>query len=83
MIHQLPPSVAFWAAYAVAWQKQGTEDGLRLVWKRVAYATRYGRVGLSEALGLGQDHLQEYIEALGDIVGEENKKPSTGSFQNS
>jgi hypothetical protein len=82
MIYWLPGSVAFWAAYAIAWQKQGVEEARRVLWKRVGYATRYGRIGLDEAMSLGQDHLQEYIEALGDIVAEENKSPGAGSFQN-
>lgn len=82
MSYHLPGSVALWAAYAVAWEKQGVEEALRTLWKRVAYGTRYGRSGLGETLSLGQDHLDHYLEALGEIVSEENKSPSTGSFQN-
>lgn len=51
----------------------GTKAGVRRVWKRVAYATRYGKIGLSEAMSLDQMHLTEFIDAVGDIVQEENR----------
>ena len=53
---------------------------MRLLWKRVAYATRYGRATLGEAMSLGQDDLQAFIEAVGEIVKEENQSP--GSLHN-
>ena len=44
------------------------------VWKRVAYATRYGKgCSLGEALGLDGWALNGYLEALNEIVKEENE----------
>lgn len=55
----------------------GTEEAERLVWKRVAYAGRYGRASLTEALSLPEHHLSNYLEALADIVREENRPSFT------
>lgn len=57
----------------VTWRKAGTEQGMKKVWDRVAYATRYGNASLTEALHLDQEALQFYIEAVADIVRQENK----------
>lgn len=65
--------MAFAIAQAVSWRKITAEAGLEKVWARVAYATRYGNATLTEVLQLDQLALQEYIEALADIVREENK----------
>lgn len=54
----------------------GTEEAIHKLWKRVAYATRYGHAGLEDVLHMPQEHLQGYLEALNEIVGEENRKPS-------
>lgn len=55
----------------------GTQEAERLVWKRVAYAGRYGRAGLLEALRLPSDAMDSYLEALAEIVREENRPAFT------
>ncbi len=57
----------------VTWRKAGKQQGIEKVWNRVAYATRYGNATLTEALVLDQRDLQDFIEALSEIVREENK----------
>ncbi len=64
--------MALMIARAMAWKGVGTEGAEKLVWKRVAYATRYGKAGLLEALELDQYALQGFLEAVSDIVQEEN-----------
>ena len=45
-----------------------------MLWKRVAYACRYGKgVTLSEALAMDAESLGGLLEALGEIVDEENR----------
>jgi hypothetical protein len=66
-------SIAIWITHALAWRAVGVEEGLAKVWKRVAYATRYGKgCGLEEALNLDGYQLNGYLEALGTLVEEEN-----------
>jgi hypothetical protein len=48
------------------------------VWKRLAYATRYGHVPLTEVLHMDSTSLADYLAALNEIVGEENR-PAKGS----
>lgn len=60
----------------MAWRRHTEEPGLELLWKRVAFATRYGRAGLEEALSMPQGALQSFLEAVGRIVEEENKRPA-------
>lgn len=62
----------------IASRKGGTEESLKLIWKRVAYATRYGRAGLHEALTLDQESLQGFLDAVGDLVEQENRAGSGG-----
>jgi hypothetical protein len=70
----LHPTVALWASHALAWRKVSAEEGRHRVWKRVAYATRYGKgVTLSEVLSLDQMQLNGFLEALSDLVKEENE----------
>lgn len=57
----------------VTWRKAGVDQGLEHVWSRVAYATRYGNAALSEVLNLDQQGLQDYIEAVSEIVRKENR----------
>ena len=73
--------MAHWAALVLSWREHHTDDAVALLWKRVAYATRYGRAGLEEALCLGQDHLDQYIRALSDLVKDENPQ-SASSLHN-
>lgn len=44
------------------------------IWKRVAYATRYGMISLSEALAMDLGSMRSFNEALDEIVHEENKR---------
>ncbi len=66
-------SLAFWVGFAAAWRLVGTEDALQRLWKRVAYATRYGHVGLNEALSIDNHKLQGFLDAVSELVAEENK----------
>lgn len=68
------PSLANWLSQVFAWRSIGEEEGRRLVWKRVAYATRYGKgCSLVEALNLDNHALSGYLGALGELVREENE----------
>lgn len=74
--------MAYWASWVLAWREHDLEEALALLWKRVAYATRYGRASLGEVLGLDQSHLEQYLRAVVKIVDEENESNSPSSFQN-
>lgn len=63
--------MALFAATVAAWEDDGPDEALRLIWKRVAYATRYGRAGLGDALKLDCGALQGYLDAVGELVTEE------------
>ena len=47
-------------------------DHVRRLWRRLAFATRYGHTPLSEVLDLDERYLGEYCDALAQIVKEEN-----------
>ena len=65
--------MAVWLGYAFAWQGLGgTEAGIKQVMKRVAYACRYGNASMVDALTIDQMVLQDFIDAVSDIVREEN-----------
>jgi hypothetical protein len=71
---RLPELLSFWVAHALAWPAVSVEAGRELVWKRVAYATRYGKgCSLGEALALDTEALGGYLQALGQLVKEENE----------
>lgn len=71
---RLAPAVAFQAAIIGAWIKAADqEEMLGKVWRRVAYATRYGKAGLNEALSMPQEDLAWFCQAVGEIVDEENR----------
>ena len=58
----------------MAWRKASAAEGEHRVWKRVAYAVRYGKgVSLTEALELSQLQLNGLLEALSELVREENE----------
>ena len=59
-------------AWQMAWQRVGTTEAVRKLWSRIAYATRYGRIALTEAVRLDQTQLSRYLEALSEIVKSEN-----------
>lgn len=65
--------LAFAIARGLVWDRNGTDAGAKKVWRRIAYATRYGNAGLTEALELDQMALQDYLEAVSEIVQEENQ----------
>jgi hypothetical protein len=54
------------------WARQNVDEHERRVWTRLAYATRYGHIPLSEALSLGTHELLMFTDALNEIVGQEN-----------
>ncbi len=60
-------------ARVVASNKVGQEEPQKRIWKRLAYATRYGKAGLLDAASMCADSLQSFLEAVSDIVEEENK----------
>lgn len=68
-----PLGIAYWASWVVAWKANDTEAALSLLWRRVAYATRYGRATLGEALNLDPWALGAFCEAVSEIVSQENK----------
>lgn len=67
----------------LAWRDHDIEEATGLLWSRVAYATRYGRATLGEALGMDQFHLERYLRAVAKIVEQEQDKGGPGAaFQN-
>jgi len=42
------------------------------IWKRIAFCTRYGRIGLKEALDMEAREASEFLEALGELIEQEN-----------
>jgi hypothetical protein len=68
-----PFPLAMMIAKGITWRKAGIQQGVDKVMRRVAYATRYGGATLTEAMGLDQLVLQDFIEAVAEIVREENK----------
>ncbi len=74
--------MAYWAALVLAWRQHDPEEAVHQLWRRVAYATRYGRAGLGEVMGLEQSHLEGFLRAVVSIVEEENEANRPSSFQN-
>lgn len=62
-------------ALCFAWKKANELEAAKGdLWKRVAYATRYGKgCTLTEVMNLPVEHLSNYITALDQIVEEENR----------
>ena len=62
----------------MGWQKRAKSVGAweTLVWERVAYACRYGSIGLEEALRCDTLWLVRFNDALATIVKQENAKGS-------
>jgi len=54
------------------WSRQNVDEHEGRVWTRLAYATRYGHIPLSEALSLGTHELLQFNDALAEIVRQEN-----------
>jgi len=44
-------------------------------WKRLAFVTRYGHQPLNDVMNMPTSDLQDYTEALGELIGEENRVP--------
>lgn len=74
--NELVPIGEYARAFWEVWSRQSIEGHEARVWRRLAYATRYGHIPLSEALSLGTYELLQFNNALNDIVGEENKPRS-------
>jgi len=67
------PPLAFMLANCFGWVKANDlEEAQAHVWKRVAYACRYGNTGL-EALHLPMESLGSLNQALSKIIQEENE----------
>ncbi len=60
---------------SLAWQEAGTEATYKARVKRLAFASRYGRAG-EWMFYVGTDFLQDFCEAVGEIVEEENRPRS-------
>ena len=60
-------------AIVASWSKLDLDLHIRRVWKRVAYMTRYGHISLEEAVSLDLPSISSYLDALSEIVSEENK----------
>lgn len=56
-----------------AWRRYGTEDHVAGLYKRLAYACRYGRAGLLDAMVCDTVTLQRFCNAVAEIVDEENE----------
>lgn len=57
------------------WSLVGPEEVARKRMKQVAYACRYGKAGLLDAMSVDLSVLMEFISAVAEIVEEE--KPRT------
>lgn len=67
------PPLAFWLAFAFGWKKANdVEMSIAHLWKRVAYACRYGNASITEASNLPMEQLGGFLNALSEIVEEEN-----------
>lgn len=67
------PPLAVMLAKCFAWLKANDlEDAQSHVWKRVAYACRYGNTGL-RALHMPMESLGSLNQALSKIIEEENE----------
>jgi len=51
------------------------EDYRRSFWKRIAVLCRYGRATLHEAMAMPVSDSHEFIEAISDLVENENRLP--------
>jgi hypothetical protein len=64
--------LGFHLALCLAWRLAGTEDTYKAHVKRFAYATRYGHAG-AWLLDMPSYFVQDFVEATGEIVEEENR----------
>jgi hypothetical protein len=63
--------MALWSS----WAELSTDEVESRVWDRIAYATRYGHITLSEAFSLDSPDLIRFNRALNKIVEQENTPP--------
>lgn len=61
-------------AKAMAWRGIDRQLAVSHVMKRLAYACRYGNTTLTEVVHLDQMFLQDFLEAVSEIVEQENGK---------
>jgi len=54
---------------------QGTKNYRADFWKRMAFACRYGHTDLTVAMHIPSKDLNEFMEAIGQLITEENKSP--------
>lgn len=65
--------LAWMVALHVAWGRTSDPEAARVeIWKRAAFAMRYGHVGL-DVLTLPLEGLTDLNQALGSLVEEENR----------
>lgn len=72
------PLTAYMISRCLGWVQTNTlEDGIEAIYKRVAYACRYGNQSLDEMMHTAHPHMDQFIFQLGEIVEEENKSSET------
>ena len=71
-------AVQIYVGILLAFEGPWREGGVEEIWRRVAFATRYGHIGLAEALTMPVRDLALYGRALADLIESENT-PSPGA----
>jgi len=51
----------------------GMEQYRKDFWKRLAFVCRYGRISLGEAMEMPQSDMVEFLPAINELIGEENR----------
>jgi hypothetical protein len=62
----------------LAGKLQGVRNYRADFWKRMAFVCRYGHTDLVVAMGIPSKDLNEFMEAVGQLITEENKNPGAG-----
>jgi hypothetical protein len=72
------PSIALYLTLVFCWKRYGVEGRINEIWDMIAYATRYGRATLTEALRLPEQHSNSYLSAIARIIEKENGPSGLG-----
>jgi hypothetical protein len=67
-------SIGFFANQIIAWG--GVKRYEDMLWKALAFITRYGHQRIEDALDLDETDRLHYMKALGQLIAEENKSPT-------